>query len=80
VTKVLLNKTGDGKDSTMQSEGYRRLRQQQWDNDLKELQNNAAQRSGTRGIQARKELLAFEKEYALWQEKYITSRMMSLKG
>jgi len=77
--KVLLNKASDDRDGTAPLGGYHQLRQQQWEKDMKELQNSAAQRSGTRGIQARKELLAFEKEYVLWQQRYMISSIIVIQ-
>lgn len=49
---------------------YRQLRYDRLENQLLEVQNNASLKSGARGMQARKELIAFEKEVAESLEMY----------
>lgn len=49
---------------------YRQLRYNRLENQLLEVQNNASLKSGSRGMQARKELIAFEKEVAESLEMY----------
>lgn len=53
-----------------QIRSYRQLQYTRMEKKLAELQKNAALRSGARGSQARKELLAFEKEVAEAKKRY----------
>lgn len=48
------------------------MRYNRLNRELLEVQNNAYRRSGARGSQARKDLIAFEKEVAEATEKYGT--------
>lgn len=49
---------------------FRQLRYNRLKNKSLEIQNNASLKSGARGMQARKELIAFEKEVTESQEMY----------
>lgn len=60
----------DKEDERTQIRRYRQLRHDRLKNQLLEVQNNASLRSGARGMQARKELIEFEKEVAESQEMY----------
>jgi hypothetical protein len=63
----------DSEDTRAQIRQYRQLRHDRLQNQLLEVQNKAFQRSGARGLQARKDLLAFEKEVAKSKEMYESS-------
>ncbi len=66
----MAGKDADREDVITQVKRYRQMRYNRLNRDLLEVQNNAYRRSGARGSQARKDLIAFEKEVAEATEKY----------
>lgn len=67
---VLSSGPDDKEDERAQIRRYRQLRHNRLRTQLLEVQNNASLKSGARGMQARKELIEFEKEVAESQEMY----------
>ncbi|KFX92594.1 hypothetical protein V490_05303 [Pseudogymnoascus sp. VKM F-3557] len=67
--KVLAGTDADREDAISQVQRYRQMRYNRLNRELLEVQNNAYRRSGARGSQARKDLIAFEKEVAEATEK-----------
>lgn len=67
---ALAGSEADREDVIAQVRRYRQMRYNRLNRDLLEVQNNAYRRSGARGSQARKDLIAFEKEVAEATEKY----------
>lgn len=67
---VLAGTDADREDAISQVQRYRQMRYNRLNRELLEVQNNAYRRSGARGSQARKDLIAFEKEVAEATEKY----------
>ncbi|MCJ1267598.1 hypothetical protein MMC22_007483 [Lobaria immixta] len=65
---ILSSGADDKEDERAQIRRYRQLRHNRLRIQLLEVQNNASLKSGARGIQARKELIEFEKEVAESQE------------
>lgn len=67
---------GDGEDERewLQIRAFRRLHYSRMRRQLAELRKNATLRSGSRGSQARKDLLAFEKRVAEAEERYERDR------
>lgn len=63
-------KSGDG--GWDQIQAYRQLKNYRMRRKLAVLQKNAALKSGSRGSQARKELLAFEKRVEKTKERYMS--------
>lgn len=57
-------------DSWAQVRAYRRLQHQRFHRQLLEIEKLASLRSGARGYQVRKELVAFEKKVAKSEELY----------
>jgi hypothetical protein len=69
----------DREDVIKQVRRYRQMRYNRLNRDLLEVQNNAYRRSGARGSQARKDLIAFEKEVAEATEKYGPHNQVMIK-
>jgi hypothetical protein len=69
VIKVLSRGEDEGDGGWAHIRAYRQLKYTQMQRQLAGLQKNAALRSGARGSQARKELLAFEKRVEEAKEK-----------
>ncbi|OAF55762.2 hypothetical protein VC83_07757 [Pseudogymnoascus destructans] len=67
--QALAGTDADREDVITQVRRYRQMRYNRLNRDLLEVQNNAYRRSGARGSQARKDLIAFEKEVAEATEK-----------
>ncbi|KFY29123.1 hypothetical protein V493_02529 [Pseudogymnoascus sp. VKM F-4281 (FW-2241)] len=67
--QALAGEDADREDVIAQVRRYRQMRYNRLNRELLEVQNNAYRRSGARGSQARKDLIAFEKEVAEATEK-----------
>ncbi|KFY84584.1 hypothetical protein V500_09184 [Pseudogymnoascus sp. VKM F-4518 (FW-2643)] len=67
--QALAGTEADREDIIAQVRRYRQMRFNRLNRELLEVQNNAYRRSGARGSQARKDLIAFEKEIAEATEK-----------
>ena len=59
---LVLSVDNDGEDVRAQARRYRQVRHSRLVRELLEVQNSASLKSGARGLQARKELIAIEKK------------------
>ena len=57
-----MDNDGDSDDAQLKIQRYRQVRYKRLERELLEVKNSASLKSGARGLQARKELLIFEKK------------------
>ena len=57
-----MDNDGDSDDAQLKIQRYRQVRYERLERELLEVKNSASLKSGARGLQARKELLIFEKK------------------